>query len=124
MSSCHCSSLLIHTDHSYLRKGVLVCPGNQILSKMASDIESDQLEFMSSVQLKVKKAWLRCGAAPFSATKKMCETIPPAEQRLAPNQRPHQHELERLNYEPEYNHTDITHLHVSKHSSQSGAPLC
>ena len=60
---------------------------------MASDIESDQLEFMSSVQLKVKKAWLRCGAAPFSAIKKMCETIPPAEHRPAPNQRPHQHPI-------------------------------
>ena len=105
---------------------MLVCPGNQILPTMASDIESDLLEFtcMSSIQLKVKKAWLRCGAAPLSAIKKMYETIPRAEQPPAPNQRLHQHELERLNYEPEYNHTDITHLHVSKHSSQSGAPLC
>ena len=117
-------SLLIHTDHSYLRKGMLVCPGNQILPKMASDIESALRDLKSSVQLKVKKAWLRCGAAPFSAIKKMYETIPRAEQPPAPNQRLHQHELERLNYEPEYNHTDITHLHVSKHSSQSGAPLC
>ena len=89
-------SQLIHTYHSYLRKGMLVCPGNQILPTMASDIESDLLEFtcMSSVQLKVKKAWLRCGAAPLSAIKRMYETIPPAEQPPAPNQRPHQHELE------------------------------